>query len=181
STNASSSTSSVANTTGAGMTTGSMNVDLSERETYTNDTYSYTIEYPAGWSTTDTDPTSVSFSSSDTPANMRVSLTEDIPSSATLQSAVSKFLTSYKQSAEQDNRSVNIQNRKQVTLSNGNSAVLLTAQIGVNGVSLRQKLLFTLANSYFYAATVLIPEAAYTSTVDQESTKMLTSLTITSN
>jgi hypothetical protein len=163
------------------MTTGSMDIDLSDRETYTNDTYSYTIEYPTGWSTTDTDPTSVTFSSSGAPANLQVSITEDIPSSTTLQSATSEFLSGYKQSAEQDGGSVEIQNRKQVTLSNGNPAVLLAAQIGVNEVTLRQKLLFTITDSNIYAAVVTIPEPAYTSSVDQQSTEMLTSLTISSS
>lgn len=174
-------TSTAMGTAGSGMTTGSMDIDLSDRETYTNDTYSYTIEYPTGWSTTDTDPTSVTFSSSGAPANLQVSITEDIPSSTTLQSATSEFLSGYKQSAEQDGGSVEIQNRKQVTLSNGNPAVLLAAQIGVNEVTLRQKLLFTITDSNIYAAVVTIPEPAYTSSVDQQSTEMLTSLTISSS
>lgn len=174
-------TSTAMGTAGSGMTTGSMDIDLSDRETYTNDTYSYTIEYPTGWSTTDTDPTSVTFSSSGAPANLQVSITEDIPSSTTLQSATSEFLSGYKQSAEQDGGSVEIQNRKQVTLSNGNPAVLLAAQIGVNEVNLRQKMLFTITNSNIYAAVVTIPEPAYTSSVDQQSTEMLTSLTISSS
>lgn len=174
-------TSTAMGTAGSGMTTGSMDIDLSDRETYTNDTYSYTIEYPTGWSTTDTDPTSVTFSSSGAPANLQVSITEDIPSSTTLQSATSEFLSGYKQSAEQDGGSVEIQNRKQVTLSNGNPAVLLAAQIGVNEVTLRQKLLFTITDSNIYAAVVTIPEPAYTSSVNQQSAEMLTSLTISSS
>jgi hypothetical protein len=181
SSSSSSFTSTAMGTAGSGMTTGSMDIDLSDRETYTNDTYSYTIEYPTGWSTTDTDPTSVTFSSSGAPANLQVSITEDIPSSTTLQSATSEFLSGYKQSAEQDGGSVEIQNRKQVTLSNGNPAVLLAAQIGVNEVTLRQKLLFTITDSNIYAAVVTIPEPAYTSSVDQQSTEMLTSLTISSS
>jgi len=185
STSSSSLTSTAMGTADSGMATGSMEIDLSDRETYTNDTYSYTIEYPTGWSTTDTDPTSVTFSpssaSANAPANLHVNITEDIPSSTTLQSATSEFLSGYKQSAEQDGGSVEIQNRKQVTLSNGNPAVLLAAQIGVNGVNLRQKLLFTIANSNIYAAAATIPEPAYTSSVDQQSTEMLTSLTISSS
>ena len=174
-------TSTAMGTAGSGTTTGSMDIDLSDRETYTNDTYSYTIEYPTEWSTTDSDPSSVSFTSSGVPANMQVSITEDIPSSTTLQSATSEFLSGYKQSAEQDGGSVEIQNRKQVTLSNDNPAVLLAAQIGVNGVNVRQNLLFTIANSNIYAAILTIPEPAYTSSVDRQSTEMLTSLTISNS
>lgn len=163
---------------GPGMVTGSMNIDLSDHETYTNDTYSYTIEYPAGWSVTDTDPTSVSFTSQNVPASMQVSLTEDAPSSATLDKIIAKFLSGYKQSAKQNNASVKIQNRQQMTLPNGNRAVIFDTQITMDAADVRQTFLFTLVDSTVYMAAITIPEAAYTSTVGKESKEILTSLTI---
>jgi hypothetical protein len=161
------------------MAIGSMDIDLSDRETYTSDSYSYTIEYPTGWSVTETDPTSVSFIAPSSPASLGVFVSEDAPSSATLDKATAMFLRGYKQSAAQDNGQVETLNRQQVTLSNGNRAVVLEIQATVaSGVSVRQNLIITLVNNTLYAAAMTIPESAYTSTVDQETTEILTSLTI---
>src|SRR5699024_6706130 len=99
----------VAGTAVPGTATDTMDIDLSHRDTYTNNAYSYTIEYPKGWSIDDDDPTEIiimppSASPSIPVPWLVVSIRdESFPSSVTLNQVTTKALREARQSSRKDN------------------------------------------------------------------------------
>lgn len=162
-------------TTGPGTATGLMDVDFSNLTTYTGDSFS--IKYPAGWSVSSETSSGVMFQSSSGFAQMFVkSIT--VPSSATSEQLVSKFLQGYRQGASGSDTSVEIQKKRTVTLPNGNSAKLVETQIGSGSVAVHQDILLTVVNGTAYVVAITVPESAYTSSTAQQIEKILLSLTI---
>ena len=168
-------------TAGVGTFSGMMDVDLSNPQTYTNDAYFYTIEYPSAWEVSDTRPSTVSITSSSSIASLLILVQENM-SSTSLDQATSNVLRGYSQSTNQEGSQSEVLNRQNVTLPNDNPARLLETRISNQSSpttgSVRQKLLITLANNALYAVAFTLPESTYTSTIDQQSDDMLTSLTI---
>lgn len=167
-----------AGTAELGTATGSMDIDLSERETYENDDYAYTVEYPTEWNVDDSDPTSVSFTASASPSTMTVLAQEGAASSSTLDQAAENFLTGYQQSAGEEGGSTEILNQEDVTLPNDHPGRLFDFRLSSSGVSVRQKAVITLVDDTMYAGTIVIPEGIYTSSVGEQADEILTSLTV---
>jgi hypothetical protein len=124
----------------------SMEMDLSDRETYSNDSYPYTIEYPGEWRVDETDPTEVSFTSPSTPGELTVYLREGAPSSVTLEQATDQFLSGYQQSAGQNDLEHETLDRREVTLPNDHAAVYLDLRLSSADVAMqiRQNAVLTL-------------------------------------
>jgi hypothetical protein len=160
--------------------TGSGSLDLSNRETYSSNSYPYTIEYPSDWQVDETDPTEVSFTASDTPSSLTVYLREGAPSSVTLEQATEQFLSGYQQSAGENEMTNETLDRREVTLSNDNRAIFLDLRLSSaeSSVSIRQNAVLTLVGDTLYTAASTIPEMVYSSEVGQQVEDMLLSLTV---
>lgn len=165
-------------TTGTSTTTGSIDIDLSNLETYTGG--SFTIKRPAGWSVTTSTPDETTFQSSSGIGTVTVSTTT-VPSSVTTVQLVSRFLKEYRQKSKEADVSLKILNKQTVTLSNGNAAKMVSLQLDAGPVTVRQEVLFTLVNGTAYVVAVTVPESAYTSSTAKQIEKILLSLTITGN
>lgn len=165
-------------TTGPSTTTGSIDIDLSNLETYTGN--SFTIKRPAGWSVTTSTSDETTFQSSTGIGTVTVSTTT-VPSSATTEQLVSKFLKEYRQKSKETDVSLKILDKQTVTLSNGNSGKMVSLQLDAGPVTVRQEVLFTLVNGIAYVAAVTVPKSAYTSSTAKQIEKILLSLTITGN
>lgn len=163
-----------------GTATGSMDIDLSNRETYRSSSYPYTIEYPAGWQVDETDPTEVSFTSRSTPSELTVYLAEGAPSSVTLEQVTAQFLRGYQQSAGESGLENEVLDRREVTLPNDHSAIVLDLRLSAaeSAVHVRQGAVLTLVGDTVYTAAITIPEMAYSSAVDQQVEDTLLSLTV---
>ena len=158
----------------------SMEIDLSDRETYSSDTYPYTIEYPTEWRIDETDPTEVSFTSPSTPGEITIYISEDAPSSVTLEQATDQFLSGYQQSAGESDLEHETLDRREVTLPNEYDAVYLDLRLSSPDVAvrIRQNAVLTLVGDTLYTAATTLPEPAYSSPVDQQTEEMLLSLTV---
>ncbi|EMA56766.1 hypothetical protein C451_00635 [Halococcus thailandensis JCM 13552] len=167
-------------TAAMGTATGSGSLDLSNRETYSSNSYPYTIEYPSDWQVDETDPTEVSFTASDTPSSLTVYLREGAPSSVTLEQATEQFLSGYQQSAGENEMTNETLDRREVTLSNDNRAIFLDLRLSSaeSSVSIRQNAVLTLVGDTLYTAASTIPEMVYSSEVGQQVEDMLLSLTV---
>ena len=169
-----------AETAAMGTATGAGSLDLSDRETYSSDSYPYTIEYPNDWQVDETDPTEVSFTSPDLPSELTVYLIEDAPSSMTLEQATEQFLSGYQQSSGENEMESETLDRREVTLSNDNQAIFLDLRLSSaeSSVSIRQNAVLTLVGDTLYTAASTIPEMVYSSEVGQQVEDMLLSLTV---
>ena len=167
-------------TAGMATTAGSMDIDLSDRETYSSDSYPYTIEYPSEWRINETDPTAVSFTSPGTPGELTIYTTEGAPSSITLEQATEQFLSGYQQSAGESELEHETLDRREVTLPNDHTAIYLDLRLSSAeaALSIRQSAVLTLVGDSLYTAATTFPELAYSSTVDQQVEAILMSLTV---
>lgn len=158
----------------------SMQMDLSDRETYSSDSYPYTIEYPTEWRVDETDPTEVSFTSPATPGELTIYISEDAPSSVTLEQATDQFLSGYQQSAGESDLEHETLDRREVTLPNEYDAIYLDLRLSSADVAMRirQNAVLTLVGDTLYTAAITLPEPAYSSSVDQQTEEMLLSLTV---
>ena len=159
---------------------GEGSLDLSDRETYSSDSYPYTIEYPSNWQVDETDPTEVSFTAANMPSSLTVFLREGAPSSVTLDQATEQFLSGYQQSAGENEMTNETLDRREVTLPNDNRAIFLDLRLSSAeaSMSIRQNAVLTLVGDTLYTAASTIPEMVYSSEVGQQVEDMLLSLTI---
>ncbi|WP_239640501.1 MULTISPECIES: hypothetical protein [Halococcus] len=159
---------------------GEGSLDLSDRETYSSDSYPYTIEYPSNWQVDETDPTEVSFTAANMPSSLTVFLREGAPSSVTLDQATEQFLSGYQQSAGENEMTNETLDRREVTLPNDSRATFLDLRLSSAEASMniRQNAVLTLVGDTLYTAASTIPEMVYSSEVGQQVEDMLLSLTI---
>lgn len=167
-------------TAGTATTARSMEMDISDRETYSNDSYPYTIEYPNEWRIDETDPTEIAFTSPSTPGELDVYVSEGAPPSMTLERATDQFLSGYQQSAGENELEHETLDRREVTLPNDHAAVYLDLRLGSTDVDMRirQNAVLTLVGETLYTAAITLPEPAYSPPTDQQTEEMLLSLTV---
>lgn len=162
-------------TTESGTPTESVSIDLSNLQTYTNDKYSYSIKYPAGWPKSETQRSSkagtVAFISGG-----GFMLVQAIPNTSV--SSVDTFVKVFLQSFEESFQKFKSTGKQAVTLPNGNSATVVNVLAQEQTTSLRGKALFTLVDQTIYDVMILVPEQFYTSNVEQRLMDIVTSLTI---
>lgn len=154
-----------------GPTTGT-NADLSKLEKYTNRQYSYTIKYPAGWTASDSDPSTVSFSGTGS-GSLSVRVIANVPTS--LDRFTKNFKKGYRRSAGQDGSSVELKSQR-LNLSNGHSAILIDAQAIYQRVKVQQTILLTIVNGTAYTAALTITNP--NPSMKKNMKKIVTSLTI---
>lgn len=150
--------------------------DLAPQETYTNDRYTYTIEYPTGWKVDTGDPSAVTISSN--MGMLRIEMMEDIPSSLTADDIAPVFLEGYKESVEEDGGSVEELDRQNQTLPNGHDSKVVDLRTEQSSNVLQQKILLTVVNGIGYVAVIIVPDAIHTSDVDENMEGVLLTLTI---
>ncbi|UPM43428.1 hypothetical protein [Halocatena salina] len=159
------------------VTEGETAPDFSTRETYTNDRYAYTIEYPMGWVVDATDPTAVTIGSN--VGALVVEVMEDVPSSLTVSDIVPVFIEGYKESIEEDGGTIEELDRKDETLSNGHDAMMIDLRMEQNATVLQQKILLTVANEIAYVAVIVVSDSVYTAAVEGNMETILLTLSIT--
>lgn len=175
-------------TVGLGTTTGSIDINLSQLETYTNDAYSYTIRYPKEWEIDDADPREIQFtppSPSSSVSRLSSSLgvyieDENVPSSTSLDRLTTNGLRDIRQYNRDQNIRTEVLKRGRVMLPNEHPGVLFEIRTTPSGAkrSSRTRAVTTLVSSTFLGVRFSIPEATYTSTLDQQMNDILTSLTV---
>lgn len=151
-------------------------LDLSTRETYTNDSYAYTIEYPASWAIDDTDSTSVTIGSR--VGALVVEVMEDVPSSLTPEDIAPVFIEGYKESIEEEGGSVEELDRQDRALPNDHDGKMIYLRMEQAENIFQQKLLLTVANGIGYAALIMVPDTVYTSAIGTSMETILLTLTI---
>lgn len=157
-------------------TAGAREPDLSARETYVNDRYTYTIDYPAGWSVDASDPSSVTIESQG--GVLLASVMDDIPSSITTEEIAPVFIEGFKDSAEEEGGSVEELDRRDQTLPNGHDGKLIDLRMEQAANVFQQKMLLTVVNEIAYAAIIMLPDVVFTSDIEESMEEIVLSLTI---
>lgn len=156
--------------------TEAMEPGLGTRETYTNDRYVYTIEYPTGWRIDAADSSAVTISSN--VGVLRIEMMEDIPSSLTAEEIAPVFLEGYKESIEEEGGSVEETGRGNATLPNGHNSKVVDLRMEQATNVFQQKILLTVVNGIGYVAVIMVPDVIYTSDVEANMDEILLTLTI---
>lgn len=163
--------------------TGTALMDPSTFETYTSDTYPFSLKYPGSWRVDPipTDPDrAVMFTAPSGDVGMQVNITQN-PGSESLNQNVRQGIKGFKRSVRQDDGTVNDLGRRNVTLANGNPAAILNILATTpSGVKARSMILLTQNNGIVYMVAIFVLERMYSSTVEQGMNTILTSFTISS-
>lgn len=164
-------------TTGPSTGTGLLDVNISKLKTYSGDSFS--IKRPAGWKAMSESPKGTTFQSQ-SGIGVLTLVQIPVPSSATTDQLVSKFMQGYQQGANGTDTSAETLNKQTVTLSNGNSAKVVSMRLNTESINIHQEILITIVNGTAYIAAITVPEKSYSSISKQIETILL-SLTIKSS
>lgn len=159
-------------------TPGTVTIDLSELTTYTSDTYPYSVERPADWTVDASDPAQIIFEAETGLGQQQILITEGV-GGISLDTLVSLFNDAF--SREIDN--YRVLNRRDVTLPNDNPGAILDIEItdsSFEGVVLRGKSVYTIADGTAYGVLIFVLENAYTDEAEETLTGIVESLTIES-
>lgn len=165
-------------TTAGGPTSGEVVIDPSQLETYSSESYPYSIGYPAGWTVDASNPTDVRIEPSTGFALEQIIATEGV-SGVTVDTFVSRLVEVFKQQFN----TYRVTNRQNVTLPNGNPGVVLDVTIAdpaFPGVTIRGKYLFAVVDGTAYIVQLLVANNSYTPEVEQGLTAILNSFTVQS-
>lgn len=157
-------------------------IDPSNLATYTSDSYPYTIKYPAGWQVnrTPADPDfAVTFDPPSGSAKMSAVIGPTSASGPITRKQVSESIRYLKQRATQDDATLDVTDRRPVTLPNGHRAILVDLILTLpSGVQIRGNFVLTIVNGTFYNVLIRMLTRNYTPTVKQGVNAIRTSLTI---
>lgn len=164
-------------TTGPGTSIGSVEVNISKLKTYSGDSFS--IKRPAGWEAISESSKRTTFQSQSGIGVLMV-IQIPVPSSASTDQLVSSFMQGYQKGTNGTDASAKTLNKQTITLSNGNSAKVVSTQLNTGSVNVRQEILITIVNGTAYIAAMTVPGKSYSS-ISKQIEKILLSLTIKSS
>lgn len=152
-------------------------VDLAPLTTYTNETYAYRLAYPADWTVTDSVPADVSIAAQESPGELRISVTEEIGRSYSLNELVELSLTGIRVGMDD----VEVLSRRDSTLDSGHPARVLV--LGYDDQNDRagplwSTYLVTVRESTVFNVVFVVPEDAYTDAVGQAASRIVDSFTL---
>lgn len=153
-------------------------IDTKNLTTYTNNTGSYSIDYPSEWQLTTSSPKSVRITDPDSPSRMLIRIKDGVasivPRDVIITTAIQRAKRRY--SIEEVTRL----NQREITLSNGTPATLVKTQLhrSTTDTVLRGTFLIAHAADTVYAPGIFVPERAVTPSVEQAMTEIVTSLTM---
>jgi hypothetical protein len=154
-------------------------IDPSQLTAYTNADYGYRIMYPSHWSLDDSETKFVSISSPTGSGYMQISTIKDISLSASLDTAISDYFKGFTKSF----KDMKIQDRRDVTLSDGTPATKVVATIiGTENnplLKLQSRFLFAIANQNLYAINIFIEEDRYTKEIKRAVSVIFESFSVT--
>lgn len=153
-------------------------IDTKNLTTYTNDTESYSINYPSDWQLTTSSPKSVRTTDPDSPSRMLIRIKDGVASIVPRDVIITTAIQRAKRRYSIDE--VTRLNQREITLSNGTSATLLKTQLHRSKIDtvLRGTFLIAHVADTVYAPGIFVPERAVTPSVEQAMTEIVTSLTI---
>lgn len=153
-------------------------IDPTNLSTYTNDTDSYSIKYPATWRITNPNQGTVRFTAPTSPARMLVRVKHGVPSIVPRETIISTAIRQAKRTYSLDQ--VTRTGQKEVTLPNDIPATVVNMRVrqSSSDMLLRGPFLVAHVTDTVYIAGILVPERAYTPSVKQTMHTIVTSLTI---
>ncbi|RRJ31506.1 PsbP-related protein [Halocatena pleomorpha] len=153
-------------------------IDTGNLATYTNNTYSYSINYPADWRLTTNDPKTVRIRDPDSPARMLVRVKDGVASFIPRETIIGIAIQQAKRRYSIDK--VTRLGQRETTLPNGTPATLVKTRLQRSGTGMVLRGTFIIAHvaDTVYAAGVFVPERAVTPSLTRAMTEIVTSLTI---
>lgn len=157
---------------------GSMPIDTAHLATYTSDTASYSIKYPASWRVTVSNPSDVRFISPISPAFMLVRVKDSVPSIVPRETIIEAAFRRARRAYSLD-RFTRV-GQRDATLSNGTPATVIDTRLSRSSsdTMLRGKFLVAHVSNTVYMDGILVSERAYNRSVDRAMNTIATSLTI---
>lgn len=149
---------------------------LSPRSGYTNDTYSYRIDYPQVWNVDESLPQQVEIANLDGDG-IRISVFDEQYSSSTLEEVVDESLANSRQSAT----TLEVSDRREMTLESGQSAIVLNVTYDVStdtASNLRSYLLLAKQGETVYQVEFVADAPDWTATVEREAMTLIESFVI---
>lgn len=140
-------------------------IDPSTFTTYTNATYSYSIQYPGGWQVNDRDPAVVNIEPASGIPSMRIDVNEDQGQMSL--DDMSNFLDSY---LKERFAAYEAQNKRKITLQTGQKCLIVEAKIRMESqgksVTLYDKYSMTNAAGRMYMVQTFSTESGYPTVKD---------------
>lgn len=153
-------------------------IDPTNLSTYTSDTDSYSVKYPATWRITNPSQGTARFTAPTSPARMLVRVKHGVPSVVPRETIISTAIRQAKRTYSLDQ--VTRMDQKEVTLSNDIPATVVNMRVrqSSSDMLLRGPFLVAHVTDTVYITGILVPERAYTPSVKQTMHTIVTSLTI---
>lgn len=153
---------------------------LSDLTTYTNETYAYSIEYPANWIVNDTIPQQVEIAPPELDGQLRISVTEGVGDTYTLDELAGLAVSSSRDRMDD----FELLDEQDTEIESGQEARVLdfTYDNPNDGADqLRSKYLITLHEGTIYEVEFALVSERYTDEVDRTATDVVESLSLDGN